>query len=85
LTDEAPVANVGAMEKVSTWKRAIPTSRNCSRKRPPRMVSKRKVRQKARSDPGMRVVPGVLVFPTSVHDESNITLVAARTAHILNR
>ncbi len=40
LNDEAPVANVGAMEKVSNRKRAIPTSRNCSRKRPPRMVSK---------------------------------------------
>jgi len=50
------------------------------------MVSKRKVDRKP--DPilhGMRVVQGVLVFPTSVHDESNITLVAARTAHILNR
>jgi len=45
----------------------------------------KKGRQKARSDPGMWVVQGVLVFPTSVHDESNITLVAARTAHILNR
>ena len=87
MTDEAPVANVGAMEKVSNRKRAIPTSRNCSRKRPPRMrmVSKSKVRQKVRSDPGIRVVPGVLVFPTSVHDESNITLGAARTAHKLNR
>jgi hypothetical protein len=27
LTDEAPVANMGAMEKVSNWKRAIPPAK----------------------------------------------------------
>ena len=51
---------------------------------------KRKVLQKAENpDPGMWVVSLSIVFPKSVklhvHDESNITLVAARAAHILNR